>query len=50
MPTDDGLSSAKDPKDRDWMLDEFSRSTNPVIALYAQLESGFRSSTAFLAV
>jgi hypothetical protein len=34
----DNARSAKDPKDRDWMLDELSRSANPVIALYAQLE------------
>ena len=29
---------SKDSKDKDWMLDELSRSANPVIALYAQLE------------
>jgi hypothetical protein len=34
----DNARNAKDPKDRDWMLDELSRSANPVIALYAQLE------------
>jgi hypothetical protein len=30
--------SAKDFRDKDWMLDELSRSANPVIALYARLE------------
>lgn len=29
---------SKDSKDKEWMLDELSRSANPVIALYAQLE------------
>ena len=30
--------ATKDPSDRDWMLDELSRSASPVIALYARLE------------
>ena len=30
--------AAKDPNDRNWMLDELSRSANPVIALCARLE------------
>ena len=30
--------AAKDPSDRDWMLDELSRSASPVFALYARLE------------
>jgi hypothetical protein len=31
--------STSDVKDRDWMLDELSRSANPAIALYAQLDN-----------
>jgi hypothetical protein len=28
---------AKDPKERAWVLDELSRSANPIIALYARI-------------
>lgn len=30
---------SKDPKEKAWMLDAMSRSSNPIIALYAKLES-----------
>ena len=29
---------SQDPKERTWILDELSRSANPIIALYAKLE------------
>jgi hypothetical protein len=35
--------AAKDPADRAWLLDELSRSANPVIALYARLEKSIPS-------
>jgi hypothetical protein len=34
----DNARRARDSGDKDWMLDELTRSANPVIALYAQLE------------
>jgi hypothetical protein len=34
----DSTREASDSKDKDWMLDELSRSASPVIALYARLE------------
>ena len=32
-------NSSKDPKERAWILDELSRSANPIIALYAKIET-----------